>query len=69
MILLDVNLPGTRGLEILPDLRRELPRTRILVMSHDDRAVVLPRALQGGADGCVDKARLGTDLLPAIRHL
>ena len=50
----------------MPDLRRELPQTKILLMSADDRAVVLQRARQAGAEGCVDKARLGTDLLPAI---
>jgi two-component system response regulator NreC len=66
VILLDLSLPDKSGLEIVPDLRRELPETKILLMSADDRAVVLPRARQAGADGCVDKACLGTDLLPAI---
>jgi DNA-binding NarL/FixJ family response regulator len=66
VILLDLSLPDKNGLEIVPDLRRELPQTKILVMSADDRSVVLPRAHQAGADGCVDKACLGTDLLPAI---
>jgi two-component system response regulator NreC len=66
VILLDVSLPDKSGLEIVPDLRRELPQTRILVMSAEDRAVVLPRAYEAGADGCVDKARLAMDLLPAL---
>ena len=66
VILLDVSLPDKSGLEIVPDLRRELPQTRILVMSADDRVLILPRAHQAGADGCVDKARLATDLLPAL---
>jgi two-component system, NarL family, response regulator NreC len=69
VILLDLSLPDKSGLEIVPDLRRELPQTKILLMSADDRAVVLPRARQAGADGCVDKARLGTDLLPAITRI
>ena len=30
------------------------------------RHLILPRAHQAGADGCVDKARLATDLLPAL---
>jgi CheY-like chemotaxis protein len=66
VILLDLSLPDKNGLEIVPGLRRELPKTRILVMSADDLALVLPRARQAGADGCVDKARIATDLLPAL---
>ncbi len=66
VILLDLNLPDKSGLEIAPDLRRELTQTKIRMMSADDRAAVLPRARQAGADECVDKACLGTDLLPAI---
>jgi DNA-binding NarL/FixJ family response regulator len=68
-ILLDVSMPGTSGLQIVPELRRALPQARILVMSADDLAVLLPHALGAGANGCVDKARLGTDLLPAIRRV
>ena len=65
VILVDVSLPDKSRLEIVPDLRRELPQTRILVMSAEDRAMVLPRAQETGADGCRDKARLA-DLLPAL---
>src|ERR1700684_1287042 len=57
VILLDVSLPDKSGLEIVPDLRRELPQTRILVMSAEDLAVLLPRAMNGGADGSVAQAR------------
>jgi hypothetical protein len=37
-------------------------------MSADDRAVVLPRAYQVGADGCVDKAHLAMEVLSALRR-
>lgn len=68
-ILLDESMPGTSGLEIVPELRRGLPQARILVMSAEDRVVLLARAVGAGADGCVDKARLATDLLPAMRRV
>jgi DNA-binding NarL/FixJ family response regulator len=54
------------GLDIVTDPRQESPRTRILVMSADDWTVVLPRACEAGADGWLDKARLASDLLPAL---
>jgi DNA-binding NarL/FixJ family response regulator len=69
LILLDVIMPGMNGLGVATVLRRELPRTKILLMSADDSEVLLPSAVRAGADGCVDKARLGTDLLPAIRRI
>ena len=69
MILLDVIMPGISGFDVAAVLRRELPRTKILLMSAEDSETLLPSAIRAGADGCVDKGRLGTDLLPAIRRI
>jgi DNA-binding NarL/FixJ family response regulator len=69
VILLDVIMPGMSGLDVATILRRELPRTKILLMSAEDSEVLLASAIRAGADGCVDKGRLGTELLPAIRRI
>jgi DNA-binding NarL/FixJ family response regulator len=69
LILLDVVMPGMNGLDVATVLRQELPRTKILLMSAEDSEVLLPSAIRAGADGCVDKGRLSTDLLPAIRRI
>ena len=69
LILLDVSMPGTNGLETARILKQKLPQIKILIISQHDPKLMLPRSLEAGADGSVDKARLGSDLLPAIREL
>lgn len=66
LILLDVSMPGISGLEVARLVRRQVPETKILVMSQHDPALLLPHAMEAGADGCIDKNRLSTHLLPAI---
>jgi DNA-binding NarL/FixJ family response regulator len=69
VILLDVNMPGISGLEVARRIRAENSITKILVMSQHDPVVLVPRAIEAGADACVDKSRLGIDLVPAIAGL
>jgi len=69
VMLLDVSMPGTNGFEIASVLRREMPALKILVVSRHDFDQFLPASWKHSADGFVDKARLGTDLLPAITKL
>lgn len=69
LILLDVSMPGMNGLEVARLLRQDDSRVRILVMSQYDPSQLLPRVLEAGGHGCVDKTRLGTDLLAAIKGM
>jgi len=69
LVLLDVNLPDTNGLEIARRLRADFPQIRILVISQHDPGLLLPQAMEAGANGCLDKGRLGVDLLAAIEKM
>ena len=69
LVLLDVSMPGTNGLETARLLRRQVPETKILIMSQYDSGQLLPRSLEAGAQGCVDKASIAADLLPAIHKV
>src|ERR1700733_2508928 len=69
LVLLDVSMPGTNGLETTRLLKQHSPQTKILIVTQHDPKYMLPHSLEMGASGCVDKARLAIDLLPAIRAL
>jgi DNA-binding NarL/FixJ family response regulator len=68
-MLLDISMPGLNGLETARILKQKFPEIKILLISQHDPEQVRSRALEVGASGCVDKARLGTDLLPALKGL
>ncbi|HEX4003620.1 MAG TPA: response regulator transcription factor [Candidatus Acidoferrales bacterium] len=69
VVLLDVSMPGLSGLETARLLRPELPNVKIIMMSQHDPVQLLPQALDAGADACVDKCCVTTDLMPAIRSV
>ena len=69
LILLDISMPGINGLEVARLLRQEVPETKILVISQHDPIQLLPRAIEAGAHACVDKSRLGSDLVATMESL
>jgi CheY-like chemotaxis protein len=57
LILLDINMPGVDGLEILAYLRRE-PRLQpvpVLVITSDDQPETRARVMKGGANAMIIK--------------
>jgi two-component system, NarL family, response regulator NreC len=69
LILLDISMPGMNGLEVARLLRQALPEAKILVVSQHDPVHLLPSVVEAGGDGCVDKSRLGTDLVASIKNI
>jgi len=69
LILLDLNMPGMNGLSTAQLLRQKYNALKILIISQHDANQLLPRSLEAGAHGCIDKARIAKDLLPALRNL
>ncbi len=67
VILLDINMPGCNGLELIPELRQKLPESRILILTMHDDAGYLRQALAAGCAGYVLKQAADTELLSAIR--
>jgi len=62
VVVLDLDLPGRGGLELLRDIRRDHPQLPVLVLSfHAEEAYGVP-ALRAGADGYLMKDS-GTALL------
>ncbi len=69
VILLDLAMPDTHGLDVIPRLRRILPEVGIIALTLLNPESYREAALGAGADGFVTKASLDADLLPAIRRL
>jgi two-component system, NarL family, invasion response regulator UvrY len=67
--LLDLNLPGLGGLELVNRLLLEDERARILVFSMHAEPLYATRALQAGALGYVSKSASPDELLVAVRRV
>jgi DNA-binding NarL/FixJ family response regulator len=67
VVVMDLTMPGRGGINATEDLRRECPRTKVVVLTmHDDNAYVRLARL-AGASGFVLKKSLATELIQAIR--
>jgi len=69
VILLDLSMPGSDGLELVKQLRSERPRTAILVLSMHPEDQFALRAIRAGASGYLTKNSAPTELVTAIRRV
>jgi DNA-binding NarL/FixJ family response regulator len=69
MVILDLNLPGLGGLELLGRLKATDPDVRILILSMHDDETHVTRALQAGAMGYVTKNAPAEELREAIERV
>lgn len=67
LVLLDITLPGTSGIELLKDLRLRYPRMHVLVLSMHEESVYAERALRAGASGYIMKQEPGNKVIEAVR--
>jgi two-component system response regulator NreC len=66
IILMDINMPNCGGLEALDNIRRELPDTKVLILTMHDDIGYLKRVLSSGGSGYVLKQAASEELLSAI---
>jgi DNA-binding NarL/FixJ family response regulator len=66
LIVLDLNLPGLGGLELLRRLVRAAPKIPILVFSQHTEAIYATKALEAGARGFVSKNAMPEEFLEAV---
>jgi DNA-binding NarL/FixJ family response regulator len=67
LVVLDLNLPGLGGLELLRRLLRIQPALPVLVFGMHSEAIYAVRTLQAGARGYVSKNAAPEELLTAVR--
>lgn len=69
LALVDINMPGRSGLELLRDLRRLVPALPVLVVSAHTEEDFALRALKLGAAGYVSKQSASDVLVGAVRKV
>ena len=67
--LLDINLPGKNGLELLKEVKAEWPRLPVLVLSAHPEDQFAVRALKAGAGGYMTKESAPEELARAIHKI
>jgi DNA-binding NarL/FixJ family response regulator len=69
LVVLDIDLPGRGGLELLKDARRERPRLPVLMLSVYPEEQFALRTLRAGASGYLSKDSAPEDLARAVRKI
>jgi DNA-binding NarL/FixJ family response regulator len=64
--LLDIRMPGTDGLEALDKIHRQLPNTRVVMLSTYDNPTYVARAVALGASDYVLKGASRQELISTI---
>jgi len=67
VLLLDIALPDTNGLDLIPKIRERSPTTRVLVLSMHSEPEYAAAARERGAGGLIAKSAPVEDLVEAIR--
>jgi DNA-binding NarL/FixJ family response regulator len=67
LVLLDIQLPGLSGMELLKRLVKERPKLPIIMLSADHDSDTVSQALRLGASGFMPKSSLNQVLISGIR--
>ena len=69
VVVLDMNLPGVKGLEVCRGVAQSNPQIKVIVYTAVDDPGVEQRALEAGAHAFVHKLSVDGGLLAAVRRL
>jgi DNA-binding NarL/FixJ family response regulator len=69
LVVLDVSLSGTNGIETAKQLKAEHPNLPILMLSMYDESLYALRSLRAGASGYITKRAGTTEFLTAVRRI
>jgi DNA-binding NarL/FixJ family response regulator len=69
VVLLDVQMPGGGGVQVIRDVALKRPTQRFLALSVSDAAEDVIAIIRAGARGYVTKTISGNDLMTAVRRV
>jgi two-component system invasion response regulator UvrY len=69
VVVLDINLQGANGLEILSEIRRDRPDLPVLILTVYSEEQYALRAVKAGAAGFLNKESAPENLIEAVRKV
>ncbi len=69
VVVLDISMPGGNGIELIGEIRRERPETRVLILTVYSEEQYAIRAIKAGASGFLTKESAPERLIDAIRRI
>ena len=69
LVILDLNMPGRSGVEVLRELKRLQPKLPVLVLSMHAEDQYGRRLLRAGASGYLNKEVVPEELIKAVRKV
>jgi DNA-binding NarL/FixJ family response regulator len=69
VVVMDITMPGTSGIEVMRRMLSSRPDARVLIFSMHEDTIFATRALQAGAFGYVTKASAPQTLVEAVHSV
>jgi DNA-binding NarL/FixJ family response regulator len=69
IVIADISLKNSHGLELVKDLQARLPSLPVLVLSMHDESLYAERVLRAGAKGYITKQEATRKVLQAVRQV
>jgi len=69
VLILDLNMPGMSGLEVLPKIKQEAPSVKVLVLTGREEDWYIVKALSAGANGYLMKSGDEQELIDGIEKV
>jgi DNA-binding NarL/FixJ family response regulator len=69
VVLMDINLPGMRGIECVAQLKARAPKTQVLMLTTYDQSDLIFESLRAGAHGYLLKNSDPADLVQAVEQV
>jgi len=69
LLILDMDMPGRNGLDVLNQMKSDGCKTPVIIFSMHPEEIIALRCLKAGAYGYISKSSADTELLVAVRQV